>query len=56
VIIGQWLPLECLSRMSGNYHVRFLGGNEAVTPPTYPVWQYVLAVQENEQRYRGGGR
>jgi len=28
---------ECLSRMMGNYHVRFLGGKGAVRPLTYPV-------------------
>jgi hypothetical protein len=28
---------KCLSRMMGNYHVRFLGGNGAVKPLTYPV-------------------
>ena len=28
---------KCLSRMSGNYHVRFLGRKEAAKPPTYPV-------------------
>jgi hypothetical protein len=26
-----------LSRMSGNVHVRFLGEEEAVTPPPYPT-------------------
>jgi hypothetical protein len=30
-------PLKCLSRMSGNYHVRFLGGKGAEKPLTYPV-------------------
>ena len=27
--------------MSGNYHVRFLGGKEAVKPLTYPVLPYL---------------
>ena len=30
--------------MSGNYHVRFLGGKEAATPPTYPVAIVLFAV------------
>jgi hypothetical protein len=28
---------ECLSRMSGNYHVRFLGGKGSAKTLTYPV-------------------
>jgi len=27
-----------LSRMMGNYHVRFLGGKGAAMPPTYPIF------------------
>jgi len=37
VISGVKWPLGGLSRMSGNYHVRFLGGKGAVKPLTYPV-------------------
>ena len=49
MIIGQWLPLESLSRMSGNHHVRFLGGKEAVTPPTYPVVQLPFGHKDNSR-------
>lgn len=31
------MPLKGLSRMMGNYHVRFLGENGAATPLTYPA-------------------
>jgi hypothetical protein len=31
------MPLEGLSRMMGNYHVRFLGEKGAATPLTYPA-------------------
>ena len=30
-------PLECLSRVLGNSHARFLGGLELVTAPGYPT-------------------
>ena len=30
--------LKLLSRMIGNFHVRFLGGKGAVMPPTYPAY------------------
>jgi hypothetical protein len=33
----QWRPLECPSRVMGNYHARFLGGKGAERPLTYPV-------------------
>ena len=29
--------VKCLSRMMGNYHVRFLGGKGAEKPLPYPV-------------------
>jgi glutathione reductase (NADPH) len=32
----EW-PLECLSRVPGNLHARFLGGLELVTAPGYPT-------------------
>jgi hypothetical protein len=32
---------ECLSRMKGNFHVRFWGGLAAVTSPGYPVQYWV---------------
>ncbi len=32
-----WCPLECLSRLRGNFHARFLGGKGAERPLTYPV-------------------
>jgi hypothetical protein len=32
----QWRPLECPSRVMGNYHARFLGGKGAERPLTYP--------------------
>jgi len=31
------LPLENLSRMMGNYHVRFLGDKGGVTRLSYPI-------------------
>jgi len=31
--------LECLSRMMGNYHVRFLGESGAAMPRPYPVFE-----------------
>ena len=31
------ISFERLSRMMGNYHVRFLGGKGAAMPPTYPI-------------------
>ena len=42
-LYDEWLPYKCLSRMSGNYHVRFLGGKGAVKPLTYPVLPCQLA-------------
>jgi len=35
----EW-PLECLSRVLGNSHARFLGGLELVTAPGYPTFMY----------------
>ena len=29
--------MKCLSRMTGNCHVRFLGGKAVVTPLTQPI-------------------
>ena len=29
--------MKCLSRMTGNCHVRFLGGKAVVTPLTQPM-------------------
>ncbi len=36
----QGLPLKCLSRMMGNYHVRFLGGKRGASPSPYPVLDF----------------
>jgi len=35
--LHKGLPLKCLSRMTGNCHVRFLEGNRAATPVTYSM-------------------
>ena len=34
--LSSW-PYEGLSRMKGNFHVRFLGGCGRVTARTYPI-------------------
>jgi hypothetical protein len=31
------MPLKCLSRMMGNYHVRFLGESGSANSWTYPI-------------------
>jgi hypothetical protein len=36
--------------MSGNYHVRFLGGKEAAKPLTYPVLQLLAGRGKNKTR------
>ena len=36
--------LKCSSRMTGNCHVRFLGGNGAERPLTYPVRKSNIAI------------
>ena len=33
---------ECLSRMTGNYHARFLGGLGLSTAPGYPVSKILM--------------
>lgn len=35
--------MKCLSRMTGNCHVRFLGGKAVVTPLTQPITPWWLA-------------
>lgn len=35
--------MKCLSRMTGNCHVRFLGGKAVVTPLTQPIIEELAA-------------
>ena len=34
--------MKCLSRMTGNCHVRFLGGKAVVTPLTQPIMLWAM--------------
>lgn len=36
--------MKCLSRMTGNCHVRFLGGKAVVTPLTQPIMLWAMEV------------
>ena len=39
--------MKCLSRMTGNCHVRFLGGKAVVTPLTQPIIEELAANSES---------
>jgi hypothetical protein len=43
-----------LSRMKGNFHVRFLGGWRVATPPGYPVVRQGAATVGARCRAHGG--
>ena len=38
--------MKCLSRMTGNCHVRFLGGKAVVTPLTQPIKMITIIYDE----------
>ncbi len=53
------LSLKCLSRMMGNYHVRFLGESGVATPLTYPSLDTNRGAADsspmNRRRHKDGG-